>query len=74
MSNATKPLHKQNVVLNAIIYTATVLSFFVFITPLALVLRLLGRDELRLKRWQQDTYWCRVKTRAQGMTFFQSQK
>jgi len=74
MSNTAKPLHTQNAILDAIIYMATALSFFVFIIPLALVLRLLGRDELRLKRRQQDTYWCQVKTRTQGMTFFQSQK
>ena len=31
--------------------------FFVLITPIAVVTRIFGRDELRLKRTSQDTYW-----------------
>ena len=31
--------------------------FFVLITPVALVGRLFGRDELRLKRTNANTYW-----------------
>lgn len=31
--------------------------FFVLITPVALITRLLGRDELRLKRKIINTYW-----------------
>lgn len=31
--------------------------FFVIITPTALICRLFGRDELRLKRTKVDSYW-----------------
>ncbi len=31
--------------------------FFILITPLALITRLFGRDELRLKRTNNDSYW-----------------
>lgn len=31
--------------------------FFVMITPIALVIRLFGRDELRLKRTNTSSYW-----------------
>lgn len=33
------------------------LIFFALITPVALVTRLFGRDELRLKRTNANTYW-----------------
>ncbi len=33
------------------------LIFFLLITPIALVTRMLGRDELRLKRGNRNTYW-----------------
>ncbi len=31
--------------------------FFLILTPVALIMRLFGRDELRLKRKAVDTYW-----------------
>lgn len=31
--------------------------FFIIITPTALICRLFGRDELRLKRTTENTYW-----------------
>ena len=31
--------------------------FFGLITPIALIARLLGRDELKLKRPKKSTYW-----------------
>lgn len=31
--------------------------FFALITPIALIARLLGRDELKLKRPKKSTYW-----------------
>ena len=31
--------------------------FFLLFTPIALVMRLLGRDELRLKMVSRDTFW-----------------
>jgi len=31
--------------------------FFILITPVALIMRLVGRDELRLKRSSTQTYW-----------------
>lgn len=31
--------------------------FFILITPLALITRLLGRDELKLKRAKTSSYW-----------------
>lgn len=39
------------------------LLFFVIITPFAVVMRLFGRDELRLKRRPTDSYW-RERTAA----------
>lgn len=37
--------------------------FFVLITPLALLMRLSGRDALRLKRKSQPSYWLRQERR-----------
>ena len=31
--------------------------FFLILTPVALIMRLFGRDELRLKRKASDSYW-----------------
>ena len=31
--------------------------FFLIFTPIAIITRLIGRDELRLKRRNNDTYW-----------------
>ena len=33
------------------------LLFFLLITPIALVMRVVGRDELKLKQSDQDSYW-----------------
>ena len=38
--------------------------FFVLITPIALITRLFGRDELRLKRTSTHSYW--IKRTAPG--------
>ena len=38
--------------------------FFIFITPVAMVTRLLGRDELRLKKNNHSTYW--IKREPKG--------
>lgn len=44
--------------------------FFLLITPLALVLRLFGRDELRLKKRQVQSYWVdRTVEQSSAATF-----
>jgi len=38
------------------------LFFFVMVTPMGLLLRLLGKDLLRLKKApEKNTYWCKAK-------------
>lgn len=34
------------------------LIYFIILTPLAAILRLFGRDELKIKIKKIDTYWC----------------
>lgn len=46
--------------------------FFVLITPISIIARLLGRDELRLKRRAVTSYWVpRQKTRLEPNSFRQ---
>lgn len=35
----------------------TAIIFFVLITPIAVITRAFGRDELHLKRYNKDSYW-----------------
>lgn len=48
------------------------LIFFGIFTPIAIFMRLIGRDELRLKYKNQLTYWIKRKTSNQS-TFFKRQ-
>jgi len=34
------------------------LFYFLLITPMALIMRMVGRDKLRLQRQERETYWC----------------
>lgn len=44
--------------------------FYLFITPVAIVTRLFGRDELRLKRSNKDSYWVdRIPAGPEGNSF-----
>jgi hypothetical protein len=57
------------------IFGPLVLSFifFILITPVAVAMRLFGRDELRLKRIKRDTYWRVRATKTPGSTSFKDQ-
>ena len=44
--------------------------YFIIITPLAITLRLFGRDELKIKTKKVDTYWC---SNNQNKTLFERQ-
>jgi hypothetical protein len=43
--------------------------FFLIITPVALMLKLMGRDELRLKRGRQESYWVARKSTPRPESF-----
>lgn len=45
------------------------LIFFLLFTPIALVLRLIGRDELRLKFGHQKSHWIMRDTSKQSESF-----
>ncbi|MFT6905934.1 MAG: hypothetical protein ACJAS1_002597 [Oleiphilaceae bacterium] len=47
--------------------------FFIIISPLAIVLRLSGRDELRLKRVDMPTYWKERSTKTFDPDSFKNQ-
>ena len=49
------------------------LIFFGLITPTALVMRVFGRDALKLKFCQQSTYWTLVDNREKTTTDFKKQ-
>lgn len=49
------------------------LIFFGLITPLALVMRVLGRDALKLKFCKQSTYWTLVDKPEKTTTNFKKQ-
>ena len=46
--------------------------FFILITPISLITKLFGRDELRIKRKSVTTYWINKDT-AQESTSFKNQ-
>ena len=46
------------------------LLFFVVVSPIAMISRLLGRDELNLRKKQTNTYWVKVKKKFSKKTFF----
>ena len=43
------------------------LFYFVILTPLSLIMRLFGKDILKLKRNKNDTYWESTPPKAGGM-------
>ena len=45
------------------------LMFFVMFTPIALLMRLFGRDELRLKFKKKNTHWIKRDTPLQADSF-----
>lgn len=49
------------------------LLFFAVFTPIAIAMRLAGRDELRLKRGSQASYWRAKETRADAVESFKHQ-
>lgn len=49
---------KLSIVSTAIILTA---AYFLLITPIGVVMRIMGRDELRMKRTRHDSYWIKVE-------------
>lgn len=46
------------------------LLFFVVVSPLAIISRLLGRDELNLRKKETNTYWVKVRKKFSKKTFF----
>lgn len=46
--------------------------YYTVFTPLALVFRLIGRDALRLRRRQCESYWIPKLVRADVRTYFRS--
>lgn len=51
----------------------TYFAFFLVIIPLSIILRLIGRDALRLKVKAASTYWIKSKSRAFDINFFRRQ-
>lgn len=49
------------------------LIFFLLITPTALVIKLIGRDELSIKRPSKKTYWKKKEESALDLDFFKNQ-
>lgn len=45
------------------------LIFFVFFTPIAVLMRLSGRDELKLRFKKQQTYWQKREEPTQAISF-----
>lgn len=43
--------------------------FFLFVTPIAIVLRLSGRDELRLKKCDSASFWTHRDDSSEKMSF-----
>lgn len=48
-------------------YILLTLFYFVILTPLSLMMRLFGKDILKLKRNKNDTYWESTLPKAGGM-------
>ncbi len=49
---------------------AMLFIFFVLFVPLAVVFRLVGRDNLRLRRREQETYWVKKSTPSSSSRYF----
>ena|ERR1700744_5275472 len=48
-------------------YVLLTLFYFVILTPLGLIVRLFGKDILKLKRNKNNTYWENTQPKAGGM-------
>lgn len=48
-------------------YILLTLFYFVILTPLSLIMRLFGKDILKLKRNKNNTYWESTPTKTSGM-------
>jgi len=48
-------------------YVLLTIFYFVILTPLSLIMRLFGKDILKLKRNKHDTYWETTVEKAGGM-------
>jgi len=48
-------------------YVLLIIFYFVILTPLGLIMRLFGKDILKLKRNKHDTYWESTLPKASGM-------
>ena len=48
-------------------YILLTLFYFVILTPLSLIMRLFGKDILKLKRNKNNTYWESTLPKAGGM-------
>ena len=49
------------------------LLFFALITPVALIIKLIGRDELNLKNKKNKTFWMQKEEIRDFKTFFNNQ-
>ena len=49
------------------------LLFFALITPVALIIKLIGRDELKLKNQKNNTFWISKEEIKDYKTFFNNQ-
>tara|TARA_Y100000590_G_scaffold449759_1_gene588400 strand:- start:4143 stop:4568 length:426 start_codon:yes stop_codon:yes gene_type:complete len=49
------------------------LIFFLLITPTALFIKLIGRDELSINRPNKETYWKKKEASALDLEFFKNQ-
>tara|TARA_Y100000588_G_C13867555_1_gene758894 strand:+ start:325 stop:738 length:414 start_codon:yes stop_codon:yes gene_type:complete len=49
------------------------LIFFVLITPLSVFLRLIGRDELRIRKFNGDSFWRKRENPGPDSTSFNNQ-
>jgi hypothetical protein len=48
-------------------YVLLTVFYFVILTPLSLIMRLFGKDILKLKRHKKDTYWETATPKTSGM-------
>ena len=73
-----KPLNilwfKFGMLLGAIIAPLVmIIVFFVVVTPIGLLMRLFGKDPLRLKRAATDTYWIKRETNPENPSSMKNQ-
>lgn len=47
-----------------------ILLFYLIMTPVALVFRMIGRDALRLRKPQTDSYWLEHQQRPAGASYY----